>query len=126
MLKPERIRFLPEVPVWDMAQYFQALDLYIAPQRWEGFGLTPIEAMATGCPVVATRVGAFEELITADTGSLIQPGDANAMQQAAQNLLDDPALGDMRHRARSHVETAFDLQREADAITAIYQDLLKP
>ena len=48
----DRILFCDEVPVWEMADWYRALDVYIAPQRWEGFGLTPIEAMACGVPVV--------------------------------------------------------------------------
>lgn len=58
----ERIHFLPEVPVHEMADWYRVLDLFVAPQRWEGFGLTPLEAMACGVPVVATTVGAFPEL----------------------------------------------------------------
>ena len=46
----------------------QALDLFAAPARWEGFGLTPLEAMACGVPAVAARVGAF-----AATGNGAQP-----------------------------------------------------
>jgi len=42
----DRILFAGEVPVDQMAQWYRALDLFIAPQRWEGFGLTPLEAMA--------------------------------------------------------------------------------
>ena len=72
----KRLLFLPEVPVWEMANWYQVLDLYVAPQRWEGFGLTPLEAMACGVPVVATRVGAFEELVVdGETGRLIDAGD---------------------------------------------------
>ncbi|MEM9552602.1 MAG: glycosyltransferase family 4 protein, partial [Pseudomonadota bacterium] len=68
----DRILFRDEVPIADVPAHFQAVDLYVAPQRWEGFGLTPLEAMASGAPVVATRVGAFEELVVPDeTGTLI-------------------------------------------------------
>ena len=119
-----RIHFLPEVPVWEIAPFYQVLDLYIAPQRWEGFGLTPLEAMATGCPVLATRVGAFDELIPEDAGQLISPGDVSQMQNAAAQLIDAPHLEKMRNLARTHVETNFSLEREADAITAIYRKLL--
>ena len=59
----DRIRFCGEVPVNEISQWYQSLDLFVAPQRWEGFGLTPLEAMACGVPVLATRVGAFEELV---------------------------------------------------------------
>ena len=45
-----------------MPRWYQALDLLVAPQRWEGFGLTPLEAMACGVPVIATTVGAFDEI----------------------------------------------------------------
>ncbi len=72
----DRILFVGEhtnIPDW-----YRALDLFVAPQRWEGFGLTPLEAMATGVPVVATDVGAFSELVTGgseETGLIIAADD---------------------------------------------------
>jgi len=122
----DRILFKPEVPVHEMADWYRVLDLFIAPQRWEGFGLTPIEAMACGVPVVATTVGAFEELVVeGQTGALIPPGDVAAMAGAAAPYLDDPALRQAHAgAARAHVEAAFRIEREAAAITAIYRDLL--
>ena len=81
--------------------------------------------MATGCPVVATRVGAFEELVPASAGELIEPGDVDAMVTACDSLLSTPAkLEDMRQAARHHAETNFPLEKEARAINAIYSDLL--
>lgn len=122
----ERLRFLPEVPVWDVARYYQALDIYVAPQRWEGFGLTPLEAMACGAPAIATRVGAFEELIKdGQTGRLITPGDAGQMADAVEALLSDPAtLDQWSQTARQHMLDHFQLQQEADALIAIYRQLL--
>ncbi|MGR3572843.1 glycosyltransferase family 4 protein [Brevirhabdus sp.] len=122
----ERILFCPEVTVDRMAQWYQVLDLFIAPQRWEGFGLTPIEAMSCGVPVIATRVGAFEELVVeGETGRLVPAGEVAAMRQAATGLLDDPArLSEMAANARAHVLAHFRLEREAEEIMQVYRMLL--
>ncbi|WP_299687272.1 glycosyltransferase family 4 protein [uncultured Tateyamaria sp.] len=122
----DRILFLPEVPVWETPKYYQALDLYVAPQRWEGFGLTPLEAMACGAPVVATRVGAFEELIAdGDTGTLVDIGSVPQIVAAINALLTAPdTLAQWSDAARDRAVTGFQLQHEADAITALYRQLL--
>lgn len=121
-----QIHFRDEVPIEDLPAHFQALDLYVAPQRWEGFGLTPLEAMATGSPVIATRVGAFEELILdGETGRLIDIEDVDALSAATEELLSNPEKRAAWGRtARAHTEANFQLQHEADAITAIYRQLL--
>ena len=122
----DRILFLPEVPVEQMARWYQALDLYVAPQRWEGFGLTPIEAMACGVPVIATRVGAFEQLVTdQQTGALVDPDDIPALSQAIAETLDTPArLAKWSKNARPSILKDFSIQREANDLNALYQRLL--
>lgn len=122
----DRIRFLPEVAVWQMSDWYRALDLYVAPQRWEGFGLTPLEAMSCGVPVLATRVGAFEELVAdGETGRLIPAEDIAAMVEGAGALLDNPAeLARMGAAARSHVLAHFRIEDEAAALVALYRELL--
>jgi mannosyltransferase len=122
----DRLRFLPEVPVTDMAAWYAALDLFVAPQRWEGFGLTPLEAMACAVPVVATRVGAFEELvIDGETGTLVPPGEPAALSAAVATLIADPErLGQMGRAARAHVEAHHRIEDEARAIVVVYQGVL--
>ncbi|WP_224816141.1 glycosyltransferase family 4 protein [Hasllibacter sp. MH4015] len=121
----DRIHFLPEVPVHEMADWYRVLDLFVAPQRWEGFGLTPLEAMACGVPVVATTVGAFPELLTAETGKLISPQDIPGMSDAILEMLSDTTkLSAMGASARRHVERNFRIEAEAEAIMAIYRRLL--
>lgn len=120
-----RIRFLPEVPVHEIADWYRALDLYVAPQRWEGFGLTPLEAMACGVPVVATRVGAFEEIVTEATGTLVPPGDIPALAAAIEPFLEDAE----RRRAAGaaaldRVRSRFRIEDEAAALVALYRRLL--
>ena len=121
-----RLLFPPEVPVWEVAQWYQALDLYVAPQRWEGFGLTPLEAMSCGVPVVATRVGAFEELIAPDiTGKLIDPGEVSQMIEAIDAVLtSEGRLSAWSVASRQRVEEQFAIEREAETLIAIYRALL--
>ena len=122
----QHILFLPEVPVWEVAKFYQALDLYVAPQRWEGFGLTPLEAMACGVGVVATDVGAFDELIDdGQTGQIVEPGSKQEMIDAIDALLDDPhQLNLWGDAARMHVLEHFQLDDEARALLDVYRTLL--
>lgn len=121
----DRVHFLGEIPWEDVVRHYQALDLFAAPARWEGFGLTPLEAMASGVPVVASRVGAFETLITPETGTLVAPGDAEGLTGALRGWLDDPArLAAGAVAARAHVLAHHRIEVEASALVAIYRQLL--
>ena len=122
----DRILFLPEDPHWDISRWFKALDLYIAPQRWEGFGLTPMEAMACGVPVVATRAGAFEDFIPAgQAGAIVDIEELDALTAETAALLDDDARrAQWAANARTHVLESCRIEQEAAALVAIYRDLL--
>ena len=122
----DRILFVGEhtnIPSW-----YRALDLFIAPQRWEGFGLTPLEAMATELPVVATDVGAFSELLTAgdeETGILVPIKDQTAMAAAAAAFMDDPERSRRAGRkGLSRAINSFSIEGEASSIGAVYEKLL--
>lgn len=122
----DRIRFLGELPWEDVVRNYQALDLFAAPARWEGFGLTPLEAAACGVPTVAARVGAYETLIRdGETGSLVPRDDADALTAALARWLDDDA-GRVAAgaAARAHVAQNHAIEGEARAIVAVYRKLL--
>ncbi len=121
----ERILFVGEHT--NINEWYQTLDLFIAPQRWEGFGLTPLEAMATAVPVIATDVGAFPELLAADqdeTGVIIGRDSVDAMVEAAALFMDDDAR---RHAASSHACAHalknFSIAGEAKVLGNIYQSM---
>ncbi len=122
----DRLRILPEDKGFTIAPWFQASDIYVAPQRWEGFGLTPLEAMSCGVPVVATRVGAFEDLVVPEeTGFLVPPEDPDALVAATDRLMTDTVLRQsMAKAARAKVVAQHQIEHEADAIIAIYRRLL--
>jgi glycosyltransferase involved in cell wall biosynthesis len=79
-------------PRRDTASVLAALDLFVLPSRWEGFGLVLLEAMAARRAIVATRVSAIPEVVVeGETGLLVPPDDAPALAAAIGALLADPA-----------------------------------
>lgn len=122
----DRVRFLGEIPWEDVVRHYQALDLFAAPARWEGFGLTPLEAMACGVPAIGARVGAYETLIKDGvTGSLVATGDAEALTAAVERWLDDDAGRNAAGlAARQHVVANHAITEEAAAINDVYRGLL--
>lgn len=76
-----------------LGDLYRAHAIFVFPSLMEGFGLPPLEAMACGCAVVATRVGAIEEFAThGQSAYLIEPGDAKAIAEGVARLLEDDAL----------------------------------
>lgn len=122
----DRIRFLGEIPWDEVVRLYRALDLFAAPARWEGFGLTPLEAMASGVPVIAARVGAYETLIRdGETGTLVARENVDALAAALDRWLSDDAGRQAAGRAaRAHVEQNHAIAAEARAIVAVYRRLL--
>ncbi len=116
----DRIKFVGEHT--DIERWYQALDLFIAPQRWEGFGLTPLEAMATGVPVIATDVGAFSELIEeGETGHVLQAPFVENFTKSVRPLMEDEhQLNKLAASARMHVTRNFSLEGEALSIMKVY------
>jgi mannosyltransferase len=122
----KRILFVGEHT--DIQNWYKALDLFVAPQRWEGFGLTPLEAMASDVPVVATDVGAFSELLVTgrtETGILIKPDDLDAMTAAAAALIDDDTRREIASaNALEHAQSKFSILNEVEALGRVYEELL--
>ena len=82
--------------------------------------------MSCGVPVVATRVGAFEDLVVpGETGFLVPPENVAELTEATDKLMSDAALRDaMANASRTKVVDQHQIAHEADAITKIYRQLL--
>lgn len=118
-----RIVFIGEVE--DIRVWYRRLSLYVAPSRNEGFGLTPLEAMASGKPVVASDAGAYAEMIDpGHTGAVAPAGDGAALREAIRPYLADPDLA-VRHGATAlaTLNERFSLQAEAAGLRRIYERL---
>lgn len=76
------------VPTGQLAGLYGAATLVCYPSRYEGFGLPPVEAMACGAPVVATRIPALVEVL-GNGAALVPPGDVVALARVLRSLFDD-------------------------------------
>jgi mannosyltransferase len=121
-----RIVITGELPIEEVARWYQRLTIYAFTSRNEGFGLTLIEAMAVGAALVASRAGAAE-LVVEDgvTGVLTPPGDADALVAVLEPLMRDPAAcAVMGARGRQRVVEKFSLDAEANRIADVYRTLV--
>jgi glycosyltransferase involved in cell wall biosynthesis len=88
-----RVSFLGAVPRERVLRLFGAGDATVLSSAWENFPHTVVEALAVGCPVIATAVGGVPEVVTdGDNGLLVAPGDAHALGAAIARFFGDAEL----------------------------------
>ena len=89
----DRVRFLGSVGREDVLRLFRASDASLLSSAWENFPHTVVEALAVGCPVIATSVGGVPEVVRdGENGLLVPPGDAEALAGAIRRFFSDPEL----------------------------------
>ena len=98
----------------------------VLPSLEEAFGLPLAEAMASGLPTVATRVGGMPELVVdGETGLLVPPDDAGALADALVRLLEDPALASrLGAGGRARAVERFSWDAVAERALSLYQPLI--
>ena len=123
----DRIVFLgnlaaDQIPVW-----YQNVAIMVACPRYEPFGITPLEAMASGCAVVGSRTGAFEYIVQpGQTGELVPTGDVDALAMALKKLMSDTSTIEHMGRAgRARVTAEFSIEKEAQGIADVYRAVLQ-
>lgn len=110
----------------DVAELLRSLDVFVLPSQAEGISNTILEAMASGLPVIATAVGGNGELVaTGQTGSLVPPGDPQALAEQMARYAADP------HLRRSHgtaanerIASEFSMARMLAAYRTVYDELI--
>ncbi len=111
----------------DMPAVYRDLDICVLTSRGEVLPCTLMEAMACGKPVVATRVGAVEDLVShGQTGLLAEPGNVEQLADAVARLVTDTTTREaMGQAARRHIEQNFGLDRMVQKFEALFESLLK-
>jgi sugar transferase (PEP-CTERM/EpsH1 system associated) len=110
----------------DIPEILQNLDLFVLPSLREGISNTILEAMASGLPVIATRVGGNPELVEeGQTGMLIPSADPPAMATAIQGYLTDKGLLTQQGKAaRERVEKHFSMNAMVNGYLAVYDAIV--
>ncbi len=110
----------------DVPDVMRGLDCFALPSLAEGISNTILEAMASGLPVVAARVGGNGELVVDErTGRLVPPGDVDALAAALAGMAADPAAAAAMGRAgRQRVVQHFSLSAMVAAYQALYDEQL--
>ncbi|WP_119394152.1 glycosyltransferase family 4 protein [Salinibius halmophilus] len=118
-----QVAWLGELALADMPAFYQSLDVVCAPARYEGFGVVPLEAMACGTAVVASKTGAYPDLVSPEVGSLIDIGSVQQLASAIEKLIASPEkLLACKTNALNHVRK-FSLDNEASGIINAYNSL---
>jgi glycosyltransferase involved in cell wall biosynthesis len=90
----DRVSFAGELDASALAALYDSADLFVHPTLHETYGMVVAEALARGLPVVSTATGAIPDLVGADAGLLVRPGDADALTDALSAVLMDDHLRD--------------------------------
>jgi glycosyltransferase involved in cell wall biosynthesis len=115
------VTFLPMQPKEALPGLYQEADVFLFPSIWaEPFGRVIVEAMASGLPVVGTRVGgAAELLLEEETALVFPPEDALGLALQVKRLIDSPELREgLSRRGREFAVSRFDTRRMTDEIEA--------
>lgn len=109
----------------DVARVLAASDAFAMTSLWEGLGLVFLESMASGIPVLATRVSAVPEVVEDEvTGVLVPPSDPERVAEAMIRLARDPALcARLGANGRARVRERFGLDRMIDATLDVYREI---
>jgi glycosyltransferase involved in cell wall biosynthesis len=104
-----RVTFTGDLQPAELDREYDRADVFVLTTFHEGYGMAVAEALARGLPVISTPTGGITEMVTADAGVLVQPGDVDGLARALAGVINN---GDMRlnlaagaRRVRAHLPT---------------------
>jgi phosphoheptose isomerase len=106
--------------------YYAAADIFITTPWYEPFGITPLESMACGTPVIGSHVGGIKYSVEdGKTGYLVPPNDAPALAEKIYQVLSDPTLlQKMKRNSVRRVNSLFTWSRVSDMVAKLYERIL--
>jgi D-inositol-3-phosphate glycosyltransferase len=116
------VRFVGRRPRSAIRDYYYASDVFVTTPWYEPFGITPVEAMACGIPVIGARVGGIQYSVEdGRTGFLVDPKDPAGLAHRLAQLFSDPAIPRLfGRRARRRAYQLFTWRRVAHQLDALY------
>jgi teichuronic acid biosynthesis glycosyltransferase TuaC len=117
------VDFAGEKPLPELVQHMQESALLVLPSRVESFGAVLVEALACGTPVVATRSGGPEDIVTEQVGVLVPPENPEALAAAIQQVLNHRSCYDPT-RLRAYALERFSWDRIAHQVVQLYHQAI--
>ena len=116
----ERIRLTGYLSDAELRALYSSCKVFVYPSLYEGFGLPPLEAMACGAPVIASRIAAHEETLK-ENARLIEPMNESALAKAIVELLDDDAARDRFAKRGIEHALSFSWHKTAELTWEVYE-----
>lgn len=122
----ESVTFTGRVPFSEISRYYNMLDVLVNISEYESFGVSVIEAMACGKPVIVSNVGGLKEVVKDDSvGIKVNAGDVAGTADAIQKLISDKEFyKTIAVNARQHVTEKYNWQDNLKQMIGIYQGLI--
>lgn len=122
----ERVQFVGRRGREALKYFYSGADVFVTTPWYEPFGITPVEAMACGTPVVGGNVGGVKFTVRdGETGYLVPPNNPGALAERIAHLYQHPKLMSVfRQAGIRRVNDLFTWRRVADSVALIYEDVL--
>jgi glycosyltransferase involved in cell wall biosynthesis len=118
----QAVRFLGFVPFDTLKVFYAAARVFVFPSLYEGFGLPPLEAMATGTPVVTTNVSSLPEVV-GDAAMIVNPENVFDVARGIREVLLDHELRERLIRQGYAQLSSFSWQRTAEQVLEVYREV---
>ena len=121
----DQVIFTGHVPESSLAEYYRCSDLYVIPTKYlEGFGLSTVEAMASGLPVAGTAVGGTPEILSRVSSELlINRADVGSIQQKLESLLKRKDLPELAERSLQCARDNYSWNRHVTSLLEFLQQV---
>ncbi|MES2979583.1 MAG: glycosyltransferase family 4 protein [Pseudomonadota bacterium] len=122
---PENVRYMGWLNREKIRPLYATADMLVVPSRYEAFGLSAIEAMRAGLPVIASRVGGLPEVVVDHvTGEMVEPGKPDQLA-AAISRMGKAQCREMGTHARERFLEAFRIERTVEELGQVYENALE-
>ncbi|HET9360065.1 MAG TPA: glycosyltransferase family 1 protein, partial [Vicinamibacterales bacterium] len=118
----KHVRFLGYLKDDTLTVLYRLAAVFVFPSLYEGFGLPPLEAMASGTPVVTSNLSSLPE-VTGDAAVLVDPYDVDSIEHGIRRVLDDPSLADDLRRKGLQRAREFSWERSVEETLRVYRDV---
>lgn len=122
----DRVVFVGSRGRQELKYYYSAADVFVSTPWYEPFGITPVESMACGTPVIGANVGGIKyTVVDGETGYLVSPNDPQAVAAKMMELYQSPEMANrFRQQALKRVNEKFTWEKVGEMISTFYENVL--